>query len=389
MISPKNKSRARNTALSFLVIFSSLALTACGEIVDLVKTAPEVSNLTISLDTSFKGTLESYQNQEVTLNWTAKGNLAYSNKSINEKYTVEMIFAGEKLEKKEIVRIPIKDLDTRSFILDLNSFHPYYTAPFTFMAQSAPDSTFTFKVKVLQEGDDGSAEVKSEVSKKWIRPQVSVPVSPVIGYEWFGPAYSPCVNFTDMAIHSFDAYPSKVASRTFIGEKEYAVRDSSDNLDHILGLTCPEKGGVSLKAIASHSNTAGSSKEVSKTIKSIATGKAPAQIENDSKADKIAGCSNKLKVNELSAVSGDCGYLKIEVLQSDLDTGSCNFLGYWTEAGGARKIGFFEYCSAFRAGSVEEDLTYTLYVRVGGPTSYTSRLGTSRSVLSFTVITDK
>lgn len=393
MLNPRISNRVKN-ALLVIVISSTLALTSCGKITNFGKEAPQLSNLTISLDTSYKGTLTSYSDQKVLLGWDVKGDSAYSNKTKGEKYLVEMNFGNEKFEK-EVIITPINDTQgNRSLVLDLDSkfTESSINALFAIMAQSSPNTTFTFTVKILQEGENEENVIKSEVSNKWIRPQVSQPADPIISYEWkYQDSTEPCVLYEDIAVHSFNAYPSLKTVGIFTGAKKDSDVGgvNKKNLDSFLSVNCHDKGGVSLKIVTTLSNVAGTSNQVIKIIKSLTPGRTDAEVENEKKADKIAGCSNKLKVNELSAAIGDCGYIKIEVLQSDLDTGSCNFLGYWTEANGAKKIGLFEYCSAFTAGSIDEDSTYTLYVRVDGPTTYTSRLGTNRSVLSFTVITDK
>ena len=374
----------------FLLISSSVAITSCGTITNIGKEAPELSNLTISLDTSYRGTLSSYLDQKVTINWGVKGDSEYSDESSGEKYLVGMNFGSDSYEKEEVIYPNKKTPGTRSFVLNSSFTKGSSVAPFAIMAQSSPNTTFTFTVKILQKGDKGD-QIKSEVTYKWIRPEVTQPSSPIISYKWdYQDSTEPCVTYKDIAVHSFTAYPTLKTVGIFTGSKEESgVGDINEDYFGFLSVNCHDKGGTSLKIVATLSNAAGKSNQVTKIIKSLTPGKTRAQVDSEIKSDKIAGCSNKLLVNELSAAYGDCGYLKVEVLQSDLDTGACNFLGYWTQANGSRKIGLFEYCSAFTGGSIEEDSTYNLYVRVGGPTTYTSRIGTDRSVLSFTVITGK
>lgn len=101
---------------------------------------------------------------------------------------------------------------------------------------------------------------------------------------------------------------------------------------------------------------------------------------------EVIECNTSLRINENSASSADCGKIKIEVFQSDLNTGECTFLGYWNDANGSSRIGIFRYCDTYKAGSIQEDSYYTLRVRVVGPESYTNRGGTTSRVLAFTVL---
>jgi hypothetical protein len=101
---------------------------------------------------------------------------------------------------------------------------------------------------------------------------------------------------------------------------------------------------------------------------------------------EIKECTNELKINDNTATNSDCGRIKVEVFQSDLNTGECTFLAYWNDQNGNSRTGIFRYCDAFTPGSVEEDTNYTIRVRVDGPESYTSATGTKNRVLSFTVL---
>lgn len=99
-------------------------------------------------------------------------------------------------------------------------------------------------------------------------------------------------------------------------------------------------------------------------------------------------CNGNLRITELSFAVGECGKLSVEVFQSDLATGECNFLGYWSDSNGNEKIGVFEYCNTFTEGSIAEGSTYSLKARVSGTTSYQTKLGYQNQVLSFAVIGD-
>lgn len=97
-------------------------------------------------------------------------------------------------------------------------------------------------------------------------------------------------------------------------------------------------------------------------------------------------CSNVLKISENTATSSDCGKLNVEVFQSDLNTGECQFLAYWQDNAGSNRTGIFNYCNAFTPGSIREDNNYTLRVRVVGPETYRTAAGAQNTVLSFTVL---
>jgi hypothetical protein len=101
---------------------------------------------------------------------------------------------------------------------------------------------------------------------------------------------------------------------------------------------------------------------------------------------KVIECNTALRISENSASSSDCGKIKIEVFQSDLNTGECTFLGYWNDSNGSRRIGIFRYCDVYTPGSIQEDSYYTLRVRVSGPESYTTKTGAASRVLAFTVL---
>ncbi|MEY2837420.1 MAG: hypothetical protein RLZ46_802 [Actinomycetota bacterium] len=100
----------------------------------------------------------------------------------------------------------------------------------------------------------------------------------------------------------------------------------------------------------------------------------------------VVECSEPLKITENTATNSDCGKIKLDVFQSDLNSGECTFLAYWNDKSGNSRIGIFRYCGAFTPGSVEEDSYYTLRVQVTGPESYTTAGGSTSRVLGFTVL---
>lgn len=106
------------------------------------------------------------------------------------------------------------------------------------------------------------------------------------------------------------------------------------------------------------------------------------------KFNRYLTCNDSLEVTEFDYLPGDCGKLNVEVFQADLSTGPCMFLGKWADSSGNRKTGLFEFCDAFNEGSMSEDSSYKLKVRIQGATSYQTILGYEKDVLAFTVIGD-
>lgn len=95
-------------------------------------------------------------------------------------------------------------------------------------------------------------------------------------------------------------------------------------------------------------------------------------------------CKNDLNISETNFAIGDCGILEFEVFQADLRTGSCSFLGYWTDKLGNSRIGIVEFCSTYSEGVFAENSVHKIKVRVNGTTSYLTRLGYMNEVVSFT-----
>jgi hypothetical protein len=101
---------------------------------------------------------------------------------------------------------------------------------------------------------------------------------------------------------------------------------------------------------------------------------------------RYSSCNLTLEITEFDFVLGECGKAKVEVFQADLATGECHFLGYWLDENNNQRVGVFEFCSVYREGSFKENSDYSLKVRASGTTSYQTRLGYEKSVLSFTVV---
>jgi hypothetical protein len=123
--------------------------------------------------------------------------------------------------------------------------------------------------------------------------------------------------------------------------------------------------------VANYSNFTSTEKDLAKVI---------------AREPEVIECNTPLKIDENAATSLDCGRIDVEIFQSDLNTGGCTFLAYWTDKSGGRRIGIFRYCGAFTAGSVHENSNYKMRVRVTGPESYKTAAGVQSRVLGFTVI---
>lgn len=100
----------------------------------------------------------------------------------------------------------------------------------------------------------------------------------------------------------------------------------------------------------------------------------------------LTNCSSPLSVSELSYTVGSCGMLDVRVIQADLVTGKCQFLGEWSDANGKTKTGLFSFCTKYKESTFTEGLNYSIRVRVEGTTSYQTRGGWQNSVLTFTAV---
>jgi hypothetical protein len=94
-----------------------------------------------------------------------------------------------------------------------------------------------------------------------------------------------------------------------------------------------------------------------------------------------ARCSKKnLSITETSGEPGvSCGMLSFSIFQADLNTGACQALGNWTDANGVSRVAIFAGC-----GFVENN-SYRLPVVLGNNVTYTTRLGSQNTVVSFSL----
>lgn len=103
--------------------------------------------------------------------------------------------------------------------------------------------------------------------------------------------------------------------------------------------------------------------------------------KNDDYSESKVCNSQKLSITEYSGEPGvSCGILSFTIFQADLDTGACQALGNWTDANGNSRIAIFAGC-----GFVENS-SYKLAVRLGNNVTYTTRLGTDKTVVSFSLV---
>ena len=215
-------------------------------------------------------------------------------------------------------------------------------------------------------------------------------------------SYAITLTFADQATFSFDSRPQEYlvtingkpyidpyGDQSSVQAKLRNLLYLEDNENLYVGVECARTAGEKYVYEVISKNEVGSSDESTLTFKSIKPGISQSEIDESNKSQRIGNCTGALKITENTASYGDCGFVGVEVIQSDLDTGSCNFLANWTDKNGSKRTGLFEYCGAFSAGSFQEDRFYTLYVKNNGPTSYKTRLGTTKSVLSFVVLDEK
>lgn len=110
------------------------------------------------------------------------------------------------------------------------------------------------------------------------------------------------------------------------------------------------------------------------------------QKNSEAAAKAIAKqCSEPLKISETGGIVGICGTTSVRVIQADLLTGSCAFLGTYDDKYGNSRTGYFEFCPKFPAGSFIEGRTYTVTVKATGTISYETKGGWTESSIKFSV----
>ena len=262
--------------------------------------------------------------------------------------------------------------------------------PLSLLATAISGQALVFQVELLEFEKDSKVEkVVSSATVEWVRPELgSVPEKPKMVVEWSGGRYpdDTCGSVYHKEKFNFDSIPFKYSYKNNLGDSgEYGLTFSnwvSMGKAGGTGLACPDRPGKQIRLSVSLTNSVGT---VDASISTVSIPEKSLSPEPSSR-ERIEGCEQGLQISELTAGSGACGRLRVVVFQSDLDTGSCRFLANWNEAGGSEKIGIFEYCDTFLQGSIKEDSTYNIFVKVVGPTTYKTRLGETRTVLQFKVI---
>ena len=262
--------------------------------------------------------------------------------------------------------------------------------PLSLLATALSGQILVFQVELLEFDEDSKVgKVVSSTSAEWVRPALkSIPGKPKMYVKWQGGEYpdNTCGHVFHKQKFGFDSIPLRYSYKNNLGGSfEGAVTFSnwvSSGEAGATGSACPDRPGKQIRFDVSLANSAGTADA------SISTVSIPEKSfrPDPTPSERIAGCEQALQISELTAGSGNCGRLRVVVFQSDLDTGSCKFLANWNEAGGGEKIGIFDYCGTFLQASIKEDRTYNIYVKVVGPTTYKTRMGSMRTVLQFEVI---
>jgi hypothetical protein len=391
-------------SLFILVLPFILILASCSAI---NSSKAVLNGLQVQLDENFSGPLSEWKKQFVYLKWNIESPPEIEKYRLNvifrfsgEESTpleAEFAYGGTNLESKPD---SIAGEGTER-VLTLHYLNKLFV--FGAMADHSAGTNIDFKITLLQaKSDNDSVPIQATVS--WKRPELKF-ASPTPKLEYVtldAESAEPCYRVADQAPFSFDSRPQEylvtINGKPYIDA--YGVQSSvqaklrnllylDDNKNLYVGVNCARTAGEKYVYEVISKNEEGSSNKTTLAFKSIKPGISQSEIDEANKSQKIGDCTGPLKITENSASYGDCGFIRVDVIQSDLDTGSCNFLGYWTDKNGSKRTGLFEYCGAFEAGGFQEDRFYTLYVKNNGSTSYKTRLGTNKMVLSFTVLDDK
>ncbi len=435
---PKLPNLVGKSKISLLIaVLIAASLSACSSV---SATPPEVTNLKVQIDTEFSGSIQEWQvASPVKLTWSIKHADEASTENEDpksvENYRIRLLSKGGNLPRPAYALADYVDSivwsfsttsasngpatveywqteggrkiltdedngevyienssDSRSIELISMETADYSTSiyPLSLLASAVSGQILVFQVELLEFEKDSKVEkVVSSSTVEWTRPALkSVPEKPKMYVKWVGGEYpnNTCGRVFHKQKFGFDSIPLRFSYKNNLGGSfEGAVTFSdwvSSGEAGATGYACPDRPGKQIRFDVSLANSAGMADA------SISTVSIPEKSfrPDPSSRERIAGCEQALKISELTAGSGDCGRLRVVVFQSDLDTGSCKFLANWNEAGGGEKIGIFDYCGTFLQGSIKEDRTYNIYVKVVGPTTYKTRLGAMRTVLEFEVI---
>jgi hypothetical protein len=356
-------------SLFILVLPLILILASCSAI---NSSKAVLSGLQVQLDENFSGPLSEWKKQFVYLKWNIE-----SPPEI-EKYRIDVIFRFPGEESKPLeaefaydgTNLGSKpDLiagEGTERVLTLNNLDKLLV--FGAMADHSAGSNVDFKITLLQaKSDNDSVPIQDTVS--WKRPELKF-ASPTPKLEYVTQSVEsaePCYKVTDQATFSFDSRPQEylvtINGKPYIDP--YGDQSSvqaklrnllywEDNENLYVGVECARTAGEKYVYEVISKNEVGSSDESTLTFKSIKPGISQSEIDESNKSQRIGNCTGALKITENTASDGDCGFVGVEVIQSDLDTGSCNFLANWTDKNGSKRTGLFEYCGAFRPAAFKK-----------------------------------
>ena len=433
---PKLPNLVGKSKISLLIaVLMAALLSACSSV---SSTPPEVTNLKVQIDTDFSGSIEEWQvASPVKLTWSIKHSDEASKENKDpkkpENYRIKLISKNGKLpqpayalsenvdsivwsfsttptgqgpatveywqtESGERILDDADDgevyiensSDSRSIELISMEGRENWIYPLSLLATAVSGQILVFQIELIEFEKDSKVEkIVSSSTVEWVRPALkSVPEKPKMYVKWQGGEYpnNTCGQVFHKQKFGFDSIPLRFSYENNLGDSfEGSVTFSnwvSSGAAGATGYACPDRPGKQIRFNVSLANSLG------KADASISTISIPEKSfrPEPSSRERIVGCEQALQISELTAGSGNCGRLRVVVFQSDLDTGSCKFLANWNEAGGGEKIGIFDYCGTYLQGSIKEDRTYNIYVKVVGPTTYKTRLGAMRTVLQFEVI---
>jgi hypothetical protein len=398
-------------------------LTSCSSLHTSSVSAPgiqtQIENFELEIDTSFSGTLDDYRDEALTpaLIWELPGvseissfysdNCSYLYLSIEIPELTNYGYRGHNYASY-LAPEDIRELGGSRFAWEIIDYKGDGTPFFLLLASLPAGSKVNFSLELETWGKDkgssncaygygfaGNGEVSSRSFLSWVRPKHETPPSPpVLGAVWVtyavgGQGQIPCARIEDSAIHRFDAFPTKVSGTFAINGITQDIHDGSTRSSRLVksNLVAGECGDFvrSVLAELKFGNSVGVTPVAQMESESPYPETSGDQRNDQPQNPRIQGCTTRLLISEFD--TSGCGLLTVEVFQYDLNTGGCNFLGYWSDFSGTRRVGLFEFCKNL-SGAVVEGRRYNFYVRNSGPTSYKNAFGATQSALSFTVLAE-
>lgn len=368
----------------------------------------EISAVAVNVNAQFIGTASEFKSEKIEVEWQLNGfqSLAELEEGCYRLFLSTVFpplaaYGQEGFELETELKLRnISDLGASKFsslvsgpeaptLLDL-ARHPA-GAIFQFSVQLyqwPKDVDGYCPVTLVTEGSAGG-ELATTSTETWLRPKHdSSPSAPILTVELNYPdSNEPCSIVRDTSAHRFTSFPTFATWRTSSKGNSSEVRGSVDDptermFNGYIDSTC-NRADTEVAMEVGLTNSAGESDVVKLEFIAHGPSVTAQQLEAEQRERKIADCLSVLSITEFDLFS--CGLLSTEVFQYDLNTGPCNFLGYWTDSSGSEKVGFFEFCENL-GGSVSEGFGYTFHVRNNGPIDYVNSFGSSKRVLHFTVI---